>query len=121
MSSQNIFILVNIIGGISVLGTYVLGITLFPEHRDDLWGGVQGKLRPVFIFSMILAAARYLTFAYVSIFQEGISSDRIGVSDRPFLIVLISGIFLFSASLWMPTLLAYNKVLQWRPRRDSNP
>ena len=107
MSSQNTFILVNVIGGISVLGTYVIGITLFPEHRDDLWGGVQGKLRNVFVFSMLIAAAGYLTFAYVSIFQEGISSDKIGVADRSFLIILISGIFLFSASLWMPTLLAY--------------
>ena len=76
MSSQNTFILVNVIGGISVLGTYVIGITLFPEHRDDLWGGVQGKLRHVFIFSMFFRPDS-------SVYDEGFIGDKRKVRRVP--------------------------------------
>ena len=44
MPSKNIFLSVNIVGGILVLGGYALGVSFYPEYNEALWGGVQGTL-----------------------------------------------------------------------------
>ena len=48
MPSKNIFLSVNIVGGILVLGGYALGLSMYPEYNEALWGGVQGTLRNIF-------------------------------------------------------------------------
>ena len=40
MSTQTLFVLSNILGGLAVLGGYYWGITSFSEYREALWGGV---------------------------------------------------------------------------------
>ena len=56
VSSSYIFGLINIIGGIAVLGSYVYGIMAFPELRQSLWGGIDGRWRIIFTLSMLPAA-----------------------------------------------------------------
>ena len=71
MPTGIVFALVNVIGGVAVLGSYAWCLDTYPEHREALWGGVQGTLRSMFSLSMFLAAAGYLTFCYATIFQGG--------------------------------------------------
>ena len=62
MSTTQIFVLINLIGGIAVLGSYVSGLWYFPELKKPLWGGVPGFLRIFFTMSMVGAAVGYLAF-----------------------------------------------------------
>ena len=64
MASQQIIILViNIIGGIAVIGSYIFGLHgAGPNAANALWGGVPSAIRPVYGASMILAAIGYLSF-----------------------------------------------------------
>ncbi len=107
MSPQYLFLLVNIIGGVAVIGGYVLGLSMYSEHREALWGGVQGNLRNAFTASMLLAAAGYITFCFATIFKGG--ADEFGVNQIfvQYSLSVLSAIFLISASLWMPATIAF--------------
>ena len=45
MTDNTIFFLVNLIGGILVLTSYVWGIINFPFHRNLLWGDIGSNLK----------------------------------------------------------------------------
>ena len=107
MSSKNIFLGVNIVGGIFVLGGYALGLTFYPEYNETLWGGVKGTLRNIFTISILPEAVGYLTFCYITMFKNGaeaINRNSI-IGQHP--VSVLSAIFLASAAVWMPTLIAY--------------
>tara|TARA_B100000945_G_scaffold319137_1_gene325681 strand:- start:2372 stop:2902 length:531 start_codon:yes stop_codon:yes gene_type:complete len=107
MSPKNTFLLINICGGILVVGGYAIGLSLYPEYNEALWGGVQGTLRNLFMISMIPAALGYLTFCYIVIFKDSIEI----LSNKGFLgkntVAILITLFLLSAACWMPTLIAY--------------
>ena len=107
MSSKNIFLGTNILGGLFVLGGYVLGLSFYPEYNEALWGGVKGPLRSIFAISILPAAVGYLTFCYVTMFKNGAEAiNRNSVIGQHPVSVLYA-IFLASAAGWMPTLIAY--------------
>ena len=65
MSRQQILLFViNAIGGISVIASYVLGFKNNPNSGDTLWGGVPVWLRPIYTVSMVLSALGYFLFLY---------------------------------------------------------
>ncbi len=107
MSSKNIFMAVNTCGGILVLGGYALGLTYYPEYSEALWGGVEGTLRNIFTISMLPAAGGYLTFCYVSVFKNGAEAINKNSIIGPHSVSILSAMFLASAAVWMPTLIAY--------------
>ena len=47
MTDNTIFFLVNLIGGILVLTSYVWGIINFPFHRNLLWGDIGSNLKKI--------------------------------------------------------------------------
>ena len=107
MSTRILFALVNIFGGMAVLRGYAWCLVTYPEHRDALWGGVHGTLRSIFTLSMFLAAARYITFCYVTIFKVGkqtFDKDSVFGTNR---IVILAIVFLASAAMWIPSLIAF--------------
>lgn len=104
---QALFIAVNLIGGVLVLGSYAIGLGFFPEHRNDLWGGVQGTWRMTFLISMFLATAGYLIFCYFVVFKDGAQLWGVDSILGPHSISLITVVFLVSASIWMPTTISY--------------
>ena len=71
MSASNVFFLVNLIGGIAVLGGYAYYLAVNPEHRAFLWGGVPGEWQPYIVVSMFVAAAGYLWFFAYIVFSSG--------------------------------------------------
>ena len=46
MRIQTQLLIINFIGGIAVLGGYVVALINHPHTRNDLWGGVPESLRP---------------------------------------------------------------------------
>ena len=102
MLQTNIFVLINVVGGIAVLGSYVLCLMMFPEQREALWGGVVGTTRNIVVISMLFSAAGYLAFLYISVFN--VSTDLF--SDKSLLdgnlILLLALSFLLASTVWMP-------------------
>ena len=99
MSYGTIFLIINIIGGVLVLGSYVIGFSLFSEAKETMWGGITSSQRPMFQISMIFAAAGYLLFCYIAMFQFGSDWQSLKGIDALFLL-LLCGSFLVSAALW---------------------
>lgn len=104
MASQQIILLViNIIGGIAVIGSYILGLhNAGPNAANALWGGVPSAIRPVYGVSMILAALGYFAFMYFILARltpaEVSISGRFGYSTFYLIFLLI----LIPSAFWMP-------------------
>jgi hypothetical protein len=103
MAAQQIILLViNIIGGIAVIGSYILGLSGQSGGSNVLWGGVPTNIRPVYTVSMVLSALGYFAFIYFILFRlvsgEVVIGGRFGFSFffAVFLLILIP------SALWMP-------------------
>lgn len=107
VSSTHVFGLINIIGGIAVLGSYVYGILAFPELRQSLWGGIDGRWRIIFTLSMLPAAIGYLIFAHSTLFRGGVLELQNSMLLIRILPHIFTVLFLFSSSIWMPATLSY--------------
>ena len=109
MPATATFLFVNIIGGLAVLGGYIICLYCFPAQREMLWGNVQGDMRYAFIISMLLATAGYLAFAYGILLESDPSEFLSRVLDTKQGISILCMIFLLSAASWMPATIAYLK------------
>jgi len=61
--------LINVVGGILVLGSYAHGLITHPASRDAIWGGVPETIKPLYTANMLFAAAGYLAFTYFVMFS----------------------------------------------------
>lgn len=97
-----ILLLINIVGGFLVLGSYVYGLNDHsPEKNELLWGGIPGEIRNLYVFSMILSALGYFFFTSFVFFQvpgEVKIGGRFGFDLFNILYLLI----LLPSALWMP-------------------
>ena len=104
MTNVLVFFIVNLVGGIAVLGSYVVGLYIYPDFRNALWGGVAGSWKSLFTVSMFFAALGYLIFCY-SMTISGAADKSSFLGGHTFSI--LAAFFLFSASIWMPATLKY--------------
>ncbi|MFA5368016.1 MAG: hypothetical protein WC333_09070 [Dehalococcoidia bacterium] len=104
MASQQIILLViNIIGGIAVIGSYILGLhNAGPNAANALWGGVPTAIRPVYGVSMILAAIGYLAFLYFILAR--LAPSEVSIAGRfgygTFYVIFL--LILIPSAFWMP-------------------
>jgi|TARA_B100001142_G_scaffold219604_1_gene217798 hypothetical protein len=107
MRVQTQFLLINIFGGIAVLGGYVIALINNPETRNELWGGVPENLRLWITAFMFISAFGYCFAMYYLIFDEGLSLDFFwGKFDYKLIRILLI-IFLLTAALWIHTTFLY--------------
>lgn len=94
--------LLNFVGGVCVLSSYVYGVATVHARNGALWGGVPADWQPAYTMSMFAAAIGYFPFTYF--FLRGTDLDRarfaggLGYSAIATLYALI----LFPSSLWLP-------------------
>lgn len=95
------FVLLNVLGGAAVLGSYAWGVLSFPELRDGMWGGVPERIRPVYTVNMFLAAAGYFPLtAYILL---GLGPDtRVGDRFGFDLFFWLYAALLVCSALWLP-------------------
>lgn len=86
-------VVLNILGGSAVLGSYAWGILGYPELHDAFWGGVPQSLRELYTLNMFLAAAGYLA-AFLFFMWHG--DDQIKKLFLPYTLILIP------SALWLP-------------------
>jgi len=105
--SQKRLFLINIVGGILVLGSYVYGLLTHPGERMLLWGNLPEAVRPVYTASMFAAAGGYFFFLYHLVFKAPSESFRLPFG-LPFNIIHILFIMiLIPSALWMSLTFAY--------------
>ncbi len=119
--SKKSLILINVLGGLAVLGSYILGFLTHPDAGEVLWGGVPLSLRPLYTVSMFLAAGGYFAF---TIYILHLNPNEVTIFDRPgyrVFNILLAGILIPSA-FWLPlTVLAIHQdsqLLGWLVRLD---
>jgi hypothetical protein len=103
MVTQHIILLViNVVGGAAVIGSYIFGLSGQAGGANPLWGGVPANIRPIYSVSMILAALGYFAFLYFIFFRlvpdEVLIGGRFGFS----LFYAIFLLILIPSALWMP-------------------
>jgi len=99
---QIILLVINILGGAAVIGSYIFGLSGQAGGADALWGGVPASVRPVYGISMILSALGYFAFIYFILFRlvpdEVVIGGRFGFS----LFYTIFLLMLVPSAFWMP-------------------
>jgi hypothetical protein len=96
-----ILLLINVIGGIAVTGSYVLGLR-GDLGTEVLWGGVPESIRPVYTVSMVLSAVGY--FAFLNLLLLRVDPTEVTVGRR-FGYSIFHPIFcliLIPSAFWMP-------------------
>jgi len=91
------FLALNALGGAAILASYAHGILTQPDP-GAAWGGVPDGLRPLYVASMLAAAAGYfpMTGYVLSRFQRS-----------PGLFSALYAAILLPSALWMPLTFAY--------------
>jgi hypothetical protein len=115
-----LLLLINMIGGAAVLGSYALDILNHPNAGQVLWGGVPESIHPFYTANMLLAAMGYFAFIYFILFRLSPVKTRVaGRFGFGLFTALFAGILIPSA-LWMPlTFLAVERsslALVWAVR-----
>jgi len=117
-----LMLLINVIGGAAVLGSYVWGFQTYPGAGDVLWGGVPENIRPFYTANMFVAAAGYFVFVFFTLFRLSPSETRVFGRFGFGLFNLIYAAILIPSALWMPlSLLAVelnSPALVWLVRFD---
>jgi hypothetical protein len=99
--------LINIIGGSVVIGSYIWGFRTTPDASQILWGSVPLRIRLLYTMGMFLAAGGY--FAFLNFILLKLKAETTGLFYRygyGVLNLIFVGILIPSA-LWMPLSLAY--------------
>ena len=90
-------LLLNVVGGIAVLASYVLWLGHPSNRASALWGGVTGSWQYLYTISMFAATAGYLVLLpYLARY----------VIDHEWLHTLFA-LVLFPSALWMPLTFEY--------------
>lgn len=97
-----LLLIINLLGGAAVLGSYAYGVRSHPNATNVLWGGVPASIRPLYTAGMFLAAAGYFAFIYFILFR--LDPDKARVEHR-FGFGIFNALFaaiLIPSALWMP-------------------
>jgi hypothetical protein len=96
------------LGGIAVIGGYVVGFRGKAGAADAMWGGVPAKIRPVYGVSMILSAASFLAVLYYLFLEhapgELTAGDLYGLRLIPIFFMILA-----PSALWLPLSKLYLK------------
>lgn len=95
-SQKRTMALLNVFGGVAVLGSYAYCISTYGGQVGDFWGGVPDSLRPVYTTNMFLAAAGYFAFGFYLWFRLGPGRPGLNVFNALYALILIP------SALWMP-------------------
>jgi hypothetical protein len=99
MTTQQIVLLViNVVGGIAVIGSYIYGLNAQSGGANVLWGGVSQSIRPVYLVSMILSALGFFAFLYYLLFR--ITPSEINIAYSLFFVIFV--VILVFSTFWMP-------------------
>ena len=106
-TTRLILLIINIMGGAAVLGSYILGLKTHSGGAGVLWGGTPLRIRSAYGTSMILSAVGYLAFAYFIIFRLDPVTTLIAGKTGYSLLTVLFVLILAASALWMPLTYIY--------------
>ena len=96
------FIVLNLVGGLLVLASYVWGTLADGAVANGLWGGVPESIRPLYTVNMLLSAAGYFLFApYIAFRIDSSRRDFLGGYSYSIFHVFMLLVLIPSAA-WLP-------------------
>lgn len=98
--SQIILIVINVLGGAAVIGSYIYGLQ--DGGANALWGGVPENIRTLYGVSMIIAAVGYLALLYFLVFKVNPAQAMIAGTLGYWLFFVIFILILAPSAAWMP-------------------
>ena len=99
---QIILLIINIIGGAAVIGSYIFGLSAQSGGANVLWGGVPTNIRQVYTVSMILSALGYFAFLFYIFFRLDPGQTSIAGISGFTLFYVIFLLILIPSAFWMP-------------------
>lgn len=103
MAMQHIILLIiNVIGGAAVIGSYVFGFSAQAGGANALWGGIPVNIRPIYTISMILSALGYFSFLFYIFFRLDPAQTSIAGVSGFTLFYVIFLLMLIPSAFWMP-------------------
>jgi len=99
---QIVLLIINVIGGAAVIGSYIFGLGGQTGGANVLWGGVPANIRPVYTVSMILSALGYFAFLYYIFFRLDPAQTSIAGISGFTLFYVIFLLILIPSAFWMP-------------------
>ena len=108
MPTERLLLLVlNVLGGLAVLGSYAHGIFTHEQPGAALWGGLPTAMRPLYQLSMLPATVGYLAFTHYVYFRLDPVATRLpfGLGYGAFLALYL--VVLLPSALWMPLTFAW--------------
>ncbi len=91
-----IFLVINFLGGVAVISSYVSGLSSKKDAISMFWGGTPDFIKPVYNVSMVLAALSYFAFIYFILAKIDPNSFNFNIFYIIFIGILGASIF------WMP-------------------
>ena len=108
MHPQQIGLLVlMVVLGAGVVGSYIHGFSTNPGSADKLWGGVTGGLRYMNYVLMIGAVIGYFLFTYWLLFRADPDTVTVFGGAGYWMFFVIFFVILLPSILWMPFLFAH--------------
>ena len=102
MSPQKIaLIVIIVIGGILVLGSYFLSVRTYPGNVNDFWGKISETPKKLYIASMLASVVSYFVFTYLVLFKLDTEIKIANIFGYNIFILIYLLILTPSAS-WMP-------------------
>jgi len=97
-----LLLIINLLGGAAVLGSYAHDVRTHPNAMDTLWGGVPASMRSFYTVGMVLAAAGYFAFVYFVLFRLNPTATRLGDRLGFGTFNALFAAILIPSALWMP-------------------
>ena len=100
---KTILLIINIIGGILVIGSYIYGLNAQSAGAAVLWGGVPQNIQPIYAVSMIISAIGYFAFLYYLLIRLDSAEAVIAGKFNYTLFCWIFIAILLPSAFWMPS------------------
>ncbi len=95
-------VVIKLVGGAAVLGSYAWGFRTLPDASAVLWGDVPPAVRPIYTACMFLAAAGYFLFTYFILFDLPANETRLAGGWGYGIFNFIYAAILVPSALWLP-------------------
>ena len=106
--SKKIFVVINLVGGLAVLSSYLLCFILYPTDSRSLWGSASDQVITFFVISMFLAATGYILFTVYLLQGNKLEGSSFGKIFGTKIIHFFYFVVLGCSTIWMPASIIFS-------------
>ena len=107
-TAKKIFLGINLLGGLSVLSSYIFCFILYPTRSESLWGTASDPVITFFVISIFFAASGYIWFTFFLLKGNKLDAVRVGTISGAKIINLLYLVVLVCSTIWMPASISFS-------------